>query len=97
MAFIVGTPTHRAVVKLYADGQHVEADQLVRYEGPDNWKYEPLDPVAAVKWRQSVAQPQRVITENLRTKAVLRPPMSKAEVAREQEIRSSRGAPIRIA
>lgn len=96
MAVVAGVPTHRAVVKLY-DGEFIDVDQLVRYEGQDNWKFEPLNPVAAVKWRQAVAQPQRAMTQNLQTRAILHPPLSPAEDAHEQGIRRARHAPIRIA
>ena len=96
MAVVQGPASHRAVVRVF-DGEIIEKDQLVRYEGEPNWKFEPLQPGEAVKWRNSIAQPPRALQENLRTKATLRAPMSPDEVEREQSIRRQRNAPIRIA
>ena len=41
---------------------------LIDYDGPDDWKFEPLDPKALAKWEREVAQPDRVDMENCRTR-----------------------------
>ncbi|WP_394729084.1 hypothetical protein [Altererythrobacter sp. GH1-8] len=44
-----GTPTHRLRVPLFA-GRKFEPDDLVRYDGPRNWKFEPLDEEERDDW-----------------------------------------------
>ena len=96
MGVTAGVATHRTTVKVY-DGQHIEAGELVRYEGPPDWKFEPLDEAAAATWREETARPERALSDNLRTGAVIRAPMSAAELAAEAQLRRQRSAPIRIA
>lgn len=96
MPVVAGAPTHRAVVKAYQGGRHIEKDELVAYEGPPSWQFEPIDPEAAEKWREEVARPAHALTENLRTGAVIRAPASAAELVAEVELRRCRSLPIRI-
>lgn len=95
MAIVAGTPTHRATVDVY-DGVYVEKDQLVRYEGPDDWKFEPLNPVAAVRWQDTVAQPNRALQYNLASRRVLRPPMSEAEKIEAENVRRRESVPVKL-
>lgn len=90
-----GEPTHRAVVQVY-DGRLIGKDELARYVGPPDWKFEPLDPEARAEWAETIADPHRSLQENLRTRAVARAPMSEAEKAREQAIHAQRGKPVRL-
>lgn len=95
MPVVAGVPTHRTTTAIF-DGAHYDAGSLVRYEGEPHWTLEPLDPVAAEAWRGSVADPRRVLDEGLRQRKIVSPPMSPAEIEREEAIRRSRGLPIRI-
>ncbi len=55
--------THKLLMRLY-DGAQFEAGDLVRYEGPPNWKLEPLDAAGREKWAKTHADPERVHREN---------------------------------
>lgn len=90
-----GASTHRLLVRMY-DGGQFEAGDLVRYDGPPNWKLEPLDADRRAEWAKSVARPEHVMRENLRTGAILRMPPSAAELAEEKRIRGLAGVPARI-
>jgi hypothetical protein len=95
MPIVAGEPTHITQVRVY-DGVVIGKDQPVRYAGPPNWKFRPLDPVAAAKWEVEIADPARELQANLATKDILRLPMSAAEKAREQAIHAQRRNPVRL-
>jgi hypothetical protein len=61
-----GTPTHRLLVPMY-DREQYDVGDLLRYEGPVNWKLEPLDPKARKEWEEVADQP-RVLLELRRTR-----------------------------
>jgi hypothetical protein len=86
MPIVAGEPTHEAVVQVH-NGTLIAMGQQVRYEGPPDWKFRPLDPEAAAEWDRDVADPQRALRANLQTQDVLHPPMSAAELERERDLR----------
>ncbi|CAH0496610.1 hypothetical protein [Novosphingobium sp. CECT 9465] len=53
--------THRILVMMQApDFSWWRAGALVDYDGPDNWKLEPLDPVQREAWERTISDPDRV-------------------------------------
>lgn len=59
--------THRVLVTMeQAPGSFWYRGQTVDYDGPSNWKLEPLDEVARAEWEETTAQPDRVDSERQR-------------------------------
>lgn len=59
--------THTVLVKTQRpDGGFWEPGERIAYDGPVNWKFEPLDRAAHADW-ETVADPERVADENRRT------------------------------
>lgn len=60
--------THRVVVMMQnKDFGWWAAGKLVDYDGPANWKLEPLDPVAREDWEREISDPDRVAEANRRS------------------------------
>ena len=60
--------THRVVVMMQAPNfAWWHAGEIVDYDGPANWKLEPLDPVAREDWEREISDPDRVAETNRRT------------------------------
>lgn len=60
--------SHRVVVMMQApDYGWWGAGKLVEYEGPANWKLEPLDPVARDAWEREISDPDRVAETSRRS------------------------------
>lgn len=56
--------THRNLVAFQkATGEFVRMDSEVEYDGPPNWKFEPLDPEARAEWEVVASDPARVAGE----------------------------------
>ena len=59
--------THIAMVKVYHQGEVIEAGSSVDYRGSLDWKYRPADPLARQAWEASAANPERVDEMNRHT------------------------------
>lgn len=58
-------PTHKLLVKAYADRQY-GIGELVHWEGKPSWQAEPLDEKEREAWEAETADPARVSYENHR-------------------------------
>lgn len=60
--------SHRVVVMMQAPNYGWwAAGEVVDYDGPPNWKLEPLDPVAREDWERDISDPDRVAETSRRS------------------------------
>ena len=95
MPVVDGLATHVTVTPIY-DRRYIGAGEDVRYEGPPDWKFEPLDPHEAELWRAKFANPRRVLDQNLRLKVIVRAPQFPAEIEADKAFRKRLAEPVRI-
>jgi len=51
---------HTRLVPIYDGGRLLPPDDVVEYDGPENWKFRPIDVAAREKWERDFANPERV-------------------------------------
>lgn len=56
--------THTAMVRVYIDGAVVKPGEGCAYDGPLDWKYQPIDRTARAEWEREAADPIRVAEAN---------------------------------
>ena len=56
--------THRVLVKVQTAAGWLERGTVTAYDGPPNWKFEPLDADAREEWAATYAEPERVEETN---------------------------------
>ena len=52
--------THTTLVKVYINGEVKKPGAPVDYDGPPNWKFQPLDVEQRREWAETTADPTRV-------------------------------------